>query len=819
MNNQNVLALKKPKMASQWHPTKNRDLTPNDVTCGSHQVVWWHCDKDPEHEWDAPIVGKALEKTCPYCSGKRIIKSNSFALLRPELLYLWNYGKNSEITPEEIAPHSNIKVHWKCEREHEWETSPAKIKNCPFCNNRKVDNSNSLKTLHPNIAKEWHPHKNAPLKPSQIIPGSPKKVWWQCSNCRHEWDTTVRHRAERGTNCPECSKWTGTSFSEQSIYYYLHQLFPQTKSRYRYAVNEEKVELDIYVPELNLGIEYDGYRYHKSQKKMSSDHQKNILLRGHVQLIRIREKGLKPVPEEGSIVYNRTSNQKNTLHVCIQFVIDYLLTQPLSEKVKQAISSLTIDPLKDSVAIYEQMNLQDIENSLGTKHSHIISYWDNEKNGNLSPFKVKESNESIVAWKCEHGHAWDESIRNVAVRQYVCTTCNSFGHNYTELLKRWDYAKNTIDPYEITPGSKVSAFWLCDENQNHSYERVIHAEIKSKGCPYCMNWRVGEDNNLQVVCPELVKEWHPTKNESLTPSEVTTSTTKAVWWRCKEGHEWESQVAPRLKEGEPSECPKCKEINLFKTSSLYAVVKSGHADEKLLIEWNREKNGDLTPKTILSGSSKKISWICEHGHEWKSSLYRRVNREGNCIKCNSFGFLYPELLKEWDFQKNKIDPFEIAKKSSKKVWWKCEEGHGWQAIPNSRTQGRGNCKTCNSIGFKHSHLLKEWNYEKNIEIDPFSVAKGNSKLQINWKCTHGHEWIANPYARSRGGNHCPTCNSLGFLNPLLAEEFHPTKNPEIDVMTIAVSSGKKIWWKCKQGHEWRATVSHRKNGTGCPYCP
>jgi hypothetical protein len=33
-----------------------------------------------------------------------------------------------------------------------------------------------------------------------------------------------------------------------------------------------------------------------------------------------------------------------------------------------------------------------------------------------------------------------------------------------------------------------------------------------------------------------------------------------------------------------------------------------------------------------------------------------------------------------------------------------------------------------------------------------------------------------------------------------------------------VSSGKKVGWKCKLGHQWEAIVKSRSSGTGCPVC-
>ena len=35
--------------------------------------------------------------------------------------------------------------------------------------------------------------------------------------------------------------------------------------------------------------------------------------------------------------------------------------------------------------------------------------------------------------------------------------------------------------------------------------------------------------------PDLVKEWHPTKNGDLTPNDFTHGSGKKVWWLCPKG--------------------------------------------------------------------------------------------------------------------------------------------------------------------------------------------------------------------------------------------------------------------------------------------
>ena len=58
----------KPKIAEQWHPTKNGDFTPNDITPGSKKIVWWKCDKADDHEWTASILNRSRGSGCPWCT-------------------------------------------------------------------------------------------------------------------------------------------------------------------------------------------------------------------------------------------------------------------------------------------------------------------------------------------------------------------------------------------------------------------------------------------------------------------------------------------------------------------------------------------------------------------------------------------------------------------------------------------------------------------------------------------------------------------------------------------------------------------------------
>ena len=192
-----------PSLAKQWHLTKNGNLTPADVTPGSGKKAWWKCDKG--HEWEAEIKGRNNGRNCPYCSGRIVHESNCLATINPSLAKQWHPIKNNDLTPAEVTAGSGKKVWWKCDEEHEWQAnigSRNRGTNCPYCAGRAVDNSNSLETVNPSLAKQWHPTKNDGLDPSEVSSGSHTKVWWLCDK-GHEWKASIGSR-HRGNNCPYC---------------------------------------------------------------------------------------------------------------------------------------------------------------------------------------------------------------------------------------------------------------------------------------------------------------------------------------------------------------------------------------------------------------------------------------------------------------------------------------------------------------------------------------------------------------------------------------------------------------------------------------
>lgn len=123
------------------------------------------------------------------------------------------------------------------------------------------------------------------------------------------------------------------------------------------------------------------------------------------------------------------------------------------------------------------------------------------------------------------------------------------------------------------------------------------------------------------------------------------------------------------------------------------------------------------------------------------------------------------------------------------------------------------------------YLLQEWDWNKNAPLTPDTIHKG-SHQKVWWRCDAGHSWQAQVRSRSDGSK-CPYCtgrvlwvgrNDLATVNPALAAQWDMEKNGELKPTEVLAGSGKYVWWKCENGHSWRASILSRNRGAGCPIC-
>ena len=339
------------------------------IAYSSHKKVLWEC-KECGYEWEASpnTRTRKCKSGCAKCAGKIVSEKNSL------LTYINNNGEygeqlrkeysiKNELGLDEVSYASGKRVWWKCkECGYEWQAPPCKRtekrrEGCAKCAGQIVSEKNSLLSFieangkyGEQLRKEYS-NKNE-LGLDEVSYGSNKKVLWKCLNCKKEWYSIVRNRTLSKNCCPFCNK-NGTSFPEQLIFYILkrelhnYEVFNRDKSEGR--------EIDIYIPSLKFGIEYDGWFYH--QERQGKDKEKYQLFQEKdLDIIRIIGKADdEPVGVECDLEYNTIKDLE--LLEAREYIKDYLYEHYNIE--------INISMTEDEVEECKRAARKQIENTLG----------------------------------------------------------------------------------------------------------------------------------------------------------------------------------------------------------------------------------------------------------------------------------------------------------------------------------------------------------------------------------------------------------------------------------------------------------------------
>lgn len=207
-------------------------------------------------------------------------------------------------------------------------------------------------------------------------------------------------------------------------------------------------------------------------------------------------------------------------------------------------------------------------------------------------------------------------------------TCNPYT---IQNIKLWCKLNNKL--FELISdtylGNSEKLQWKCLKDSCGEIFNMPWADIyKGHGCGVCHGFQVGLSNCLATLNPELAKEWHPIENGDLTPYDVTYSSGKKVWWKCKDNpkHEWNVSIHSRNKSD--SGCPYCSHSLPSEDYNLLII------NPELCEDWNYDKN-PKSPKEYCPSSHTKVNWKCkECSYEWETSINNRINGDVGCPECN-----------------------------------------------------------------------------------------------------------------------------------------------------------------------------------------
>ena len=490
----NSLSFKYPKILEEWDYEKNI-IKPKEISYGSKKKIWWICkDVTCNYSWCAtPLNRTGINKSgCPMCNGMILNNKNRLSSKHPDLIEEWHPTKNANKDPSNFFEHTRQKVWWICKDcNYEYKTSISSRvlghSNCSACSGRVVTDRNRLSIKNPELLSEWHPNKNGDLKPANFSFGSGIKVWWKCAN-NHSWKAVINNRASNGAGCPECKPQS--SKLEIRIYCEFKEIFQNTE--WRLKIN--KKEIDVYLRELKLGIEIDGYYWHKN--KYHKDLEKNTFFKDMgITIIRLRVKPLEVLSDNDIIIGVNESH----------FSIIRRLLKQISIKTKNNLLKNTIKNYINNRKFINDTAYKRIltylpgptpENSLLSLYPNVAKQWNYKENYPLRPEMFYSRVDTRVSWICKKNkkHIWTAPISSLTAGRN-CAFCDgkqvlkehSFGAHYNKFIEEFDFKKNTgKDPYNYTVMSQIRVWWkckFCKESFNLSF--ASRTKSSGVGCKKC----------------------------------------------------------------------------------------------------------------------------------------------------------------------------------------------------------------------------------------------------------------------------------------------------------------------------------------------
>jgi hypothetical protein len=239
-----------------------------------------------------------------------------------------------------------------------------------------------------------------------------------------------------------------------------------------------------------------------------------------------------------------------------------------------------------------------------------------------------------------------KTVRNAAKEFQPFT---SFAERFRAVAAEWHPIRNgDLRPESVRFASNAKAWWLCPTCE-HEWLAVINSRGRGGvGCPRCGRRRAGRANakpkpgqSLAERFPYLAAQWHPERNGELTPGLVSAKSGRRVWWLCPDcSNEWQAPVFSRANGFG------CKRCATTSSAEKYSVPGANcsltERRPALAAQWHPTRNGDLLPTAVTATSGKKVWWKCEYGHEWQAFINNRVRAPG-CPKCILWGTSVEEI--------------------------------------------------------------------------------------------------------------------------------------------------------------------------------
>ncbi|MDR3766601.1 MAG: zinc-ribbon domain-containing protein [Butyricicoccus sp.] len=310
-------------------------------------------------------------------------------------------------TPENISYGSTQKVWWKCASGHRWQVTvnsrTAGRTHCPYCAGKAAwPGETDLATRYPELATQWHPTKNLPLTPDTVLPGSAKKVWWQCAQ-GHIWQASIRSRTD-GCGCPVCANRTVAAGEND-----LSTKFPNLAQEWHPTWNGTLTPRDIaFGSKRKVWWRCEkGHTWRASVQSRTRDGTGCPVCAGRVILPGENDMASRfpLIAREWHPVKNGSLLPSQVAPTCKRQV--WWLC-PRGHAYTAAVGMRT---MRNSNCPYcAGKRVLPGFNDLASTHPQIAAQWHPTLNGTLTPQMVTAGSHKKIWWQCGEGHSWNAAL-------------------------------------------------------------------------------------------------------------------------------------------------------------------------------------------------------------------------------------------------------------------------------------------------------------------------------------------------------------------------------------------------------------------------
>lgn len=652
-------------------------LPAHGVAAGSNKKYWWRCTAGPDHQWEATANSVTASRNggCPFCAGKRPSVTNRLDILYPVLSEEWDFEKNQG--PGEVVAGSEKQVWWRCTQNHSWQ---ANIRNrtilgsgCPHCAARKTSRrmskpkpGNSLAEVHPLVAEQWHPFRNAALTPGQVAPQSNTAAWWRCAQ-GHDWQISPAGRiAKGGAGCPFCSGRFATAESS------LATRRPEIAVQWHPSLNGSLTPDDVQ-PSTAKIVWWKCLAGHDYRSKIAN---RTALGRGcpycSNQKIGYGNDLMSQMPALATEWHPTKNGDKTPAQVTpgvgrpfwwlCESGHSWQANVASRARLGTGCPKCSAGWRRSRPEIALQCELQAllpalvegdarVHTSQGQQHVDIIARTLRlvvEYDGNFWHAECEQRDREKTQALIHDGwliiRVRQAPLPLIGPVDVICAVGDPDPYEMTlQVIDRIAAASST-GPAEhpltaVSPRIRKAAVLYRMKGHlwaKETAEQMIADSLQGveRSRPVQPPPQPGPGNSLAEKNPAIAAEWHPTLNGGLRPENVANARNARAWWSCGQcGSEWNTTINTRVRRGRPG-CPSCNRLASARERARPRAGQSlAEMSPMIAHQWHPSLNDVLSPTDVRPSSHLKVWWQCQSGHEWKSAVYNRTKGKHGCPQC------------------------------------------------------------------------------------------------------------------------------------------------------------------------------------------